>query len=151
MSSDCHRRCKLPHEIPSWVKQGARHFITINCRKCSNKCLLTAPSVAETLINGAMKYEQLGYWFVGLLVIMPDHIHAILTFNLECGIRQTISNWKGYQAKICGIQWQSDFFEHRLRNDDEYVEKAYYVRMNPVRKGLVAEPDQWPYVIDRVF
>jgi len=144
------KRCKLPHEIPSWVKQGVRHFITINCRE-HGEDMLTAPPVAEMLIKGAIKYEELGYWFVCLLVIMPDHIHAILIFNLDCGIRKTVSSWKGYQAKTCGIRWQSDFFEHRLRNDDEYTEKAHYVRMNPVRKGLVATLEQWPYVIDRVL
>lgn len=143
------KRCKLPHEIPSWVRQGARHFITINCYG-RDKSILTDPAVAEILIKGVIKYEQLEYWFVHLLVIMPDHVHAILTFNLERGIQKTVSSWKGYQARTCGIRRQSDFFEHRLRNDDEYAEKANYVRMNPVRKGLVATPEQWHYVIDRV-
>ena len=142
------KRCKLPHEIPSWVKQGAKHFVTINCCE-REKRILTYPDVAERLINGVIKYEQLGYWFVYLLVIMPDHIHAILTFNLDHGIRKMVSSWKGYHAKISGIRWQSDFFEHRLRDDDEYMAKASYVRMNPVRKGLVATSEQWPYVIDR--
>jgi len=144
------KRGKLPHEIPLWVTQGARHFITINGRE-RYKCMLTDPHVADMLINGAIKYEQLGHWFVHLLVIMPDHIHAILTFNLDQGIRKTVSSWKGYQAKICGVRWQSDFFEHRLRNDDEYAEKACYMRMNPVRKGLVSTPEQWPYILDRVL
>ena len=40
------------------------------------------------------------------------------------------------------------FFEHRLRSDAEFNEKASYIRMNPVRTGLVALPGLWPYVED---
>jgi hypothetical protein len=45
-----------------------------------------------------------------------------------------------------GIEWQRDFFEHRLRSDESWREKANYILANPVRKGLVAEISQWPYV-----
>jgi len=37
-----------------------------------------------------------------------------------------------------GIKWQRDFFEHRLRSDESWREKADYILANPVRKGLVA-------------
>jgi putative transposase len=45
-----------------------------------------------------------------------------------------------------GIEWQRDFFEHRLRSDESWREKANYILANPVRKGLVTEVSRWPYV-----
>ena len=45
-----------------------------------------------------------------------------------------------------GIKWQRDFFEHRLRSDENWREKADYILANPVRKGLVTEVSQWPFV-----
>jgi len=45
-----------------------------------------------------------------------------------------------------GIGWQRDFFDHRLRKNEAYLEKAAYIRMNPVRAGLVASAEDWPYV-----
>ena len=45
-----------------------------------------------------------------------------------------------------GIEWQRDFFEHRLRSDESWREKADYILANPVRKGLVAQVSQWPHV-----
>ena len=142
-------RRKLPHELPPWVKQGAKHFITVNCRPRGDN-LLGKPMVAEALLDGACMYEDMRRWFVWLLMIMPDHIHIIATFNLERGIRRTVSSWKGYHAKRAGILWQPNFFEHRLRNEDEFAEKMNYVRMNPVRKGLVKSPEDWPYMLDRI-
>jgi putative transposase len=45
--------------------------------------------------------------------------------------------------------WQRGFFDHRLRADESFEEKATYVRMNPVRKGLVGRPDDWPHLWPR--
>jgi hypothetical protein len=41
--------------------------------------------------------------------------------------------------------WQPNSWHTRLRKDESYVEKWNYVRHNPVRHGLVADADQWPY------
>jgi REP element-mobilizing transposase RayT len=142
------QRKKLPHEIPSWVTQGARHYITINCRQRGTERLCLEP-VARALLKGGESYEDLRRWHLWIMLIMPDHIHMIATFDLNRGTRHTISAWKSYQAKTHGIEWQSDFFEHRLRNEAEFIEKVSYIRMNPVRKGLISTVEKWPYVIDR--
>lgn len=142
------QRKKLPHEIPSWVTQGARHYITINCRERGTKHLCQAP-VARALLKGGESYEALGRWYLWIMLIMPDHLHLIVTLDLSRGVQTTVAAWKGYQAKKLGVDWQTGFFEHRLRNDNEYAEKAHYIRMNPVRKGLISMAEKWPYVIDR--
>jgi REP element-mobilizing transposase RayT len=142
------QRKKLPHEIPSWVAQGSRHFITINCRERENGPLLQF-NIAERLLDNARFYEETGKWYLWLALIMPDHVHLIATFDLANGLKSTVSAWKRYQTRTLGIDWQSDFFEHRLRNQAEFDEKSHYIRMNPVRKNLVNAPEQWPHVIDR--
>lgn len=141
------QRKKLPHEIPSWVEQGERHFITINCGKKDGDQLLR-DGIATRLLESARFYEETGKWFLWLMLIMPDHIHLIATFDLTTGIKASVSAWKRYQTKILGIAWQADFFEHRLRNQSEFDEKAYYIRMNPVRKNMVRTAEEWPYVVD---
>jgi hypothetical protein len=42
-------------------------------------------------------------------------------------------------------RWQEGFFDHVLRSAESYAQKWEYVRMNPVRAGLCASPEQWPY------
>ena len=44
-----------------------------------------------------------------------------------------------------GRAWQAGFFDHVLRSSESYGEKWEYVRMNPVRAGLAARPEDWPY------
>lgn len=57
-----------------------------------------------------------------------------------------IRDWKRYTARVGGISWQRDFFDHRLRSNERWEDKAAYIRQNPVRKGLVADPAQWLWV-----
>jgi len=59
---------------------------------------------------------------------------------------KVVANWKQYQTRYLKIDWQRDFFDHRIRSEDQLIEKYEYIRMNPVRKNLVANPKDWPYV-----
>ncbi|MBL7078017.1 MAG: transposase [Kiritimatiellae bacterium] len=142
------QRRKLAHDIPSWVSQGSRHFITINCKDRHGTPLLNT-DIANQLLKSARYYEEAGSWYLWLMLVMPDHVHFITTFDLSRGVRPIVSMWKRYQTRTLKVAWQSDFFEHRLRNDEEFRLKAHYIRMNPVRKDLVSLPEEWPHCIDR--
>ncbi|MFO1487693.1 MAG: hypothetical protein U1F65_04370 [Verrucomicrobiota bacterium] len=41
--------------------------------------------------------------------------------------------------------WQKGFFDHVMRSEESYSEKWLYVAENPIRKKLVARPEDWPY------
>jgi REP element-mobilizing transposase RayT len=142
------QRKKLPHNIPAWVPDGARYFITINCR-ARGRNQLCKESVATALLTSVDRYAQLGHWYPWLFIVMPDHVHLIASINRAHGLRRIIAAWKSYQAKQLGIVWQAGFFEHRLRTADEFVEKAVYIRRNPVRKGLATDEAVWPYLWER--
>ncbi len=78
---------------------------------------------------------------------MPDHLHALISFHPSPKPIQTIiKKWKEWTSKEIGIRWQRDFFEHRLRRDENRREKADYILANPVRKNLVTDPKDWPFV-----
>lgn len=77
---------------------------------------------------------------------MPDHLHALLSFPKMEAMPQVIRAWKHYLATQHKIEWQRDFFDHRLRHDESHEEKLDYIRMNPVRAGLATSPEEWPYV-----
>jgi len=78
---------------------------------------------------------------------MPDHLHALLSFPPSGKpLQNVITKWKEWTAKSIGIVWQRDYFEHRLRNDESRRAKADYILENPVRKHLVARPEEWPFV-----
>jgi putative transposase len=106
---------------------------------------LIAPVTAQAIAESFRFNMARGIWWVALLVVMPDHLHALMKFPVEPGIDKAIGNWKHFLSRTHNIHWQRDFFEHRLRNDEQQIEKAHYIRMNPVRRGLVTEPEAWPF------
>jgi hypothetical protein len=86
-----------------------------------------------------MKYNhQKLLWHCRLCLLMPDHLHAILALPREPGMTTVIKNWKKYVAGKHGVDWQRDFFDHRLRDHHEVDEKTNYILMNPVRKACVS-------------
>jgi hypothetical protein len=77
---------------------------------------------------------------------MPDHLHAIIAFPRELGMATTVKNWKKFVAGKHGVDWQRDFFDHRLRDHHELEEKTSYILMNPVRKGLCQRAEDWMWI-----
>jgi REP element-mobilizing transposase RayT len=137
-------RRKLPHEIPAWVPEGALYFITVNCKTRGHN-QLALPGIADAIEKGLHVYQAAGKWWIHLFVVMPDHVHGLMTFSREYSMCDTVKHWKRYLAAHHAIEWEVDFFEHRLRDDASLEEKWHYIRNNPVRAGLVREPDDWPF------
>jgi len=88
-------------------------------------------------------------WLAGRYVLMPDHIHLFCApGDNETRLEQWVRFWKSHVSRQAGSpawRWQSDFWDTRLRRGENYSEKWAYVRENPVRAGLSATPDDWPY------
>jgi mono/diheme cytochrome c family protein len=60
-------------------------------------------------------------------------------------MKQIIADWKRFLATEFRIEWQRDFFDHRLRKEESYREKADYILANPIRAGLTTSSEEWPY------
>jgi putative transposase len=81
-----------------------------------------------------------------LFLAMPDHLHALLSFPPQIPMEKIIRDWKRFVAKQAAVKWQDGFFDHRLRSNESFAEKADYIRQNPVRAGLVSASHLWNYV-----
>jgi putative transposase len=140
-------RKRLPHEVPLWVDpRKEAYFITICCQNKGPNQLAKA-DIALPLLDSVRFRNEKFIWFAHVFLVMPDHVHALLSFPpSEHTLQETVTLWKRWTSRQLGIVWQRDFFEHRLRSHESWREKADYILANPVRKGLVKEPNDWPYV-----
>ena len=139
-------RKRLPHEVPLWIDPAKQHYFITFCSELRGRNLLAFPRIGHPLLETIKHRQSQQIWYAHVAVIMPDHVHLIVTFP-ESGkpVQTIISKWKEWTAKSLGIRWQRDFFEHRLRRDESFREKADYVLANPVRAGLVENAGDWPY------
>lgn len=138
-------RRPLPHQVPPWVSDGAIFFITI-CAKARGENQLCNADMATNVFATIEFTKSRRVWWPHLVLLMPDHIHGLFSFAPIPGMKKAVSDWKHFVTRAHGIQWQRDFFDHRLRGGESYEEKASYIRENPVRAQLVQSAADWPYV-----
>ena len=88
----------------------------------------------------------------GRYVIMPDHIHCFVRLpqGTKLGpwiglLKQALTMHLRGIGRCPGPVWQRGFFDHVLRSSESYAEKWEYVFNNPIRAGLVAKPEDWPF------
>jgi REP element-mobilizing transposase RayT len=91
-------------------------------------------------------------------VVMPEHVHLLLTpLRDEKGwpfaLPLILKLLKGTSArsvnKLSGSNgpiWQEESFDHVPRSEESFGEKLEYIRQNPVRRGLVAKPEDYPWL-----
>ncbi len=155
---DLPQRKHPPHRVPVSVSQLARtadFFITV----CVDRRAYgigdedvgrEGPLVGEvaTRVLAALEfYGARGEVSPSVALVMPDHIHFIARFPESISLPVFMKKFKGYLARTCQIQWQANFFDHRLRSEAEFVEKRDYILYNPIRKGLCQSVEDWPYVL----
>jgi putative transposase len=94
-------------------------------------------------------WEEADAWRIGHYLLMPDHVHLFCTpVRIEFSIETWITFWKSRFSKRHrqpGWKWQSRGWHHRLRSAESYEQKLHYVKANPVRAGLVANAEDWPW------
>jgi REP element-mobilizing transposase RayT len=135
----------LNHQPPPWISSDTRYLITA-CAYFRVRNTFCHPEVGAAILDSIRLRDERNVWYCDLAVLMPDHIHLILHVPDETPLATVIRNWKSWLAKAHGIRWQKNFFDHRLRSEDEAGAKAQYVWNNPVRAGLVKRTADWPYV-----
>ncbi len=76
---------------------------------------------------------------------MPDHVHLMLSFPDVPTFANIVGDWKRWQTVRHKIEWQENFFDHRIRGEESDKWKGEYIFHNPVRAGFVERPENWPY------
>ena len=91
-------------------------------------------------------------------VVMPEHVHLLLTAlrdekSWRFALPLILKLLKGTSArsvnKLLGLRgpvWQEESLDHVLRSQGSFGEKLEYIRQNPVRRGLVAKPEDYPWL-----
>jgi putative transposase len=119
------------------------YFITFNTHKRMR--LLARKEIHEAFLSFCLRAEEHNV-AVGRYVIMPDHVHLfVIALSEWIHALRTVIGKASLRLGHQKPHWQEGSFDHVLRSAESYGQKWEYVRMNPVRAGLVEHPDDWPY------
>jgi REP-associated tyrosine transposase len=101
---------------------------------------------ARTMVQLLMNEQLLGRADTLAFVIMPDHLHWLMTLSGQVGLSQVMQSLKTLSAKKIGQPvWQASFHDHALRREDDLPATARYIVANPLRAGLVQHIGDYPH------
>jgi valyl-tRNA synthetase len=148
INADLHRTSR---RLPHWEKGGSTYFVTFRSKNT------TLNERERQITLDACKHWHGERAIIHRVVVMPDHVHIVLT-PLRLNekewhpLNKIIGGIKRHAAKTIneargatGSLWQDEYFDRLIRNEMEFEEKLEYIWSNPRRAGLVADPAGYPF------
>jgi len=136
---------------------GHSYYITIVTHK-RNPLLIDN---IELLRESFRESKQYFRYSIDAIVVLPDHIHMIITpknvneypkiikaikynFSRHFNVEEEQS-YSRYKRKIKPI-WQKRYYEHTIRDEKDYVRCLEYIRNNPLKHQYVDNDEKWNYM-----
>ena len=153
----------MPKGLHRYYRTGHLHFITFSCY---HRRPLLGTARRRNLFLEIFEQVRARCSFVVVgYVVMPEHVHLLIS-EPERGTQSTVMQvlkqrfarrvlaelrrqrrpqqdalWQ--EALEVGHVWQARFYDFIVRSEVKKREKLRYIHRNPVRRGLVLEPEQW--------
>ncbi len=143
----------MPSGLRRFHHSKQTHFITFSCYRRQARlrdparCHLFLEKLEQTRLRFALRVY--GY------VVMPEHIHLLVSEPARGLLSTAIQSLKLAVAKRVRALgraphepaqfWQKRYYDRNLRDYEEFMEKLRYIHRNPVKRGLVPRPEDWPW------
>jgi REP element-mobilizing transposase RayT len=152
----CHLHGSLPHsQSPPPAKVSAGQvFVWIDRyldRGQQGPQFLGQEAVAKLVLAALMSGVRLGHYRLGPFMVMPNHLHVLLLPLVPPS--RLLKSLKGFTARqanrLLGRTgeplWQKESYDHWVRSEFEWNRIAGYIEQNPVKAGLVARAEDYPW------
>ena len=150
----------MTRDLHRFQESGQSHFVTFSCYHRQPDFATPELFVlfVQCLENTRRQFALCGYGYV----VMPEHVHLLLSEPPEAKLADAIHNLKlsfskraknltvpQVRARFLGANlgpfWQARYYDRNVRDYEEFKVKLRYLHRNPVKRGLVAKPDDWKW------
>lgn len=106
---------------------------------------------ARLFLKTLYGYRRQGKFELHAFVLMPDHVHLLVTPAADMTIERVMQFIKGGYSHAVGKEisgreiWQKGFTDHRIRDAQDYAGHRLYIHQNPVMGRLVASATEYRY------
>jgi len=136
---------------PKQIIRTSRTFF-VTTKTSMGRALLQSEGNATLFIDVLRSYVTAKKFRVHDFVVMPDHVHLLMTVSGEMSIEKAVQFIKGgfsYRLRketgYAGEVWQKGFSEVRVDDPESFAKHREYIAQNPVKRGLVSRPEEYPY------
>ena len=133
----------MPTGLKRYQQGGGLHHITYSCVR--HRPILGAPETQDGFLALLERTRELYAMNVFGYVVMPTHVHLLVgePENALLSVAMQILKQRFSKTRPEEFVWEPRYYDFNVRTEGKRQEKIVYIHKNPVRDGLVAEPDQW--------
>jgi putative transposase len=140
----------MPWSLHRYQQTRDLHFITFSCY---HRQPLLAPLDARRTFEESLECVRNWYGFyVAGYVVMPEHVHLLIseperkTLAIAVQmVKQVVTQKLRHSADHGKPFWQRRYYDFNVSSSPKRIEKLRYMHRNPVVRGLVANPEEWPW------
>ena len=132
------------------ISPPGTYFVTFST--WDRRRLFVIESYVRIFLKTLYRHRREGRYELHAFVVMPEHVHLLLTPANDVTIERAVQLIKGaYSHELGGIIgrkreiWQRGFTDHRIRNEMDYIHHRNYIHRNPVERHIVTDPCEYRY------
>jgi putative transposase len=138
----------MPWGLRRYQQAKDLHFITFSCYRRRPK-LGTAES-RDVFERSLERMRQRYRLYVTGYVAMPEHVHLLLSEPPDVPLATALQSLKQSVARTLALRgaepfWQARYYDFNVHSERKRIEKLRYMHRNPVKRGLVAAPEDWAW------
>jgi putative transposase len=126
------------------------YFITFSTWQRTR--LFVVENYARLFLKTLYSYNRQGAFQLHAFVVMPEHVHLLLTPAHDITLERTLQFIKGGYSRAFGLHfglkkevWQRGFTDHRIRDAHDFAAHRDYIHQNPIRRRLVQNAADYKY------
>jgi putative transposase len=138
----------MPWGLKRFQQAREVHFLTFSCyrRRPNFEKDRACAEFVSALERAHQDYGLCVYAYV----VMPEHVHLLVNEPERNSLAQAIKALKQGVARRLALRgqdsfWQARYYDFNVWSELKFVEKIRYIHRNPVHRGLVARPEDWPW------
>lgn len=141
---DSQRDAARRERLEAWIDSG------------HGSCTLRDPVAAGIVQSSFLNFDTQRYRLLAW-VVMPNHVHALIEPIHGWSVAKIVATWKKFTAlrinehltvegrKPLHPLWHREYWDRFMRDQRHFEQTISYIHNNPVKAGLVADPEQWPW------
>lgn len=127
--------------------------------------ILTDEYIRQALQKAITETQEKHPFTIDAWILLPDHLHCLWTLpkddanfskrwgiikrkvSLACANQYKNEKWltPSKRKHRESTLWQRRFWEHKIRDENDFEKHVDYIHYNPVKHGLCEQPKSWPY------
>ncbi len=133
------------------MESGWKRTFFITAVTWQRRCIFSNDVLARTLIETIYGYRAEKRFALHAFVIMPDHMHLLITPGEVLSLERAMQLIKGgFSFRVRKqrpnlLIWEKSFTNHRIRDAEDYERHRGYIHQNPVRRGLVGVASEYAF------